>query len=30
MLEGGLPATEVLTRMKKEVAEARAMLRLDE
>ena len=30
MLEGGLPATDVLARMKREVDEARAMLRLDE
>ncbi len=30
MLEGGMPATEVLMRMKTEVDEARAMLRLDE
>ena len=30
MLEGGMPATEVLMRMKREVDEARAMLRLDE
>ena len=30
MLEGGMPATEVLTRMKREVDEARAMLRFDE
>jgi len=29
MLEGGLPAMDVLTRMKREVDEARAMLRLD-
>ncbi len=29
MLEGGMPATEVLMRMKREVDEARAMLRLD-
>ena len=30
MLEGGLPATDVLMRMKREVDEAVAMLRLDE
>ena len=30
MLEGGMPATEVLVRMKKEVDEAKAMVRLDE
>lgn len=30
MLAGGMPATEVLMRMKREVDEARAMLRLDE
>ena len=30
MLAGGIPATEVLMRMKKEVEETRAMLRLDE
>ena len=30
MLEGGMPATEVLMRMKREVDEAKAMLRVDE
>lgn len=30
MLEGGMRATDVLARMKREVDEARAMLRLDE
>ena len=30
MLVGGIPATDVLMRMKREVDEARAMLRLDE